>query len=137
MRITVTSIQKTFIVIDVCFKKDEFVKQVEERSIDEGGTIEIFRDKEDRENPLDREEITDVVNVEGVVKGFNTILSGLAADKIKGMKVVRVPFLEEKALPLLAGVKENAEPKIINLFNELIQKSTSYSLKYEMILTFA
>ena len=41
-----------------------------------------------------------MVTVEGVVKGFNTILSDLAADKLKGMKVVRVPFLEEKALPL-------------------------------------
>ena len=41
-----------------------------------------------------------MVNVEGVVRGFNSILSGLAADKLKGMKVVRVPFLEEKALPL-------------------------------------
>ena len=60
----------------------------------------IFRDKEDRENPLDREEITDLVHVEGTVKGFNTILSELSADKLKGMKVVRVPFLEEKALPL-------------------------------------
>ena len=45
--------------------EEEFVKQVEARAIEEGGNIEINRDKEDRENPLDREEVMDVVQVEG------------------------------------------------------------------------
>ena len=110
-------------------QKEEFVKQVEERSIEEGGTIEIFRDKEDRENPLDREEITDVVNVDGVVKGFNSILSGLAADKLKGMKVVRVPFLEEKALPLecfdiiVNALKDGNPAKTQCIFSSQLGKS--------------
>ena len=42
--------------------------------MDKGGSIEINRDKEDRENFLDREEVMDVVQVEGTIKGFNDIL---------------------------------------------------------------
>ena len=68
--------------------------------MDEGGSIEIYRDKEDRENPLDREEVMDVVQVEGSIKGFNDILENLSEEKLEGLQIVRVPFLEEKAVPL-------------------------------------
>ena len=47
--------------------EEKFVKQVESKAIEEGGKIEINRDKEDRENPLDREEVMDVVQVEGML----------------------------------------------------------------------
>ena len=68
--------------------------------MDKGGSIEINRDKEDRENFLDREEVMDVVQVEGTIKGFNDILKSLSEEKMKGLQIVRVPFLEEKALPV-------------------------------------
>ena len=68
--------------------------------MDKGGSIEINRDKEDRENFLDREEVMDVVQVEGTIKGFNDILKSLSEEKMEGLQIVRVPFLEEKALPL-------------------------------------
>ena len=68
--------------------------------MDKGGSIEINRDKEDRENFLDREEVMDVVQVEGTIKGFNDILKGLSEEKMEGLQIVRVPFLEEKALPI-------------------------------------
>ena len=68
--------------------------------MDKGGSIEINRDKEDRENFLDREEVMDVVQVEGTIKGFNDILKSLSEEKMEGLQIVRVPFLEEKALPV-------------------------------------
>ena len=68
--------------------------------MDKGGSIEINRDKEDRENFLDREEVMDVVQVEGTIKGFNDILKSLSEEKMEGLQIVRVPFLEEKALPI-------------------------------------
>ena len=68
--------------------------------MDKGGSIEINRDKEDRENFLDREEVMDVVQVGGRIKGFNDILKSLSEEKMEGLQIVRVPFLEEKALPV-------------------------------------
>ena len=70
-----------------------------------------------------------MVTVEGVVKGFNTILSDLAADKLKGMKVVRVPFLEEKALPLecfdiiVNALKDGNPAKTQCIFSSQLGKS--------------
>lgn len=106
--------------------EEEFVKQVEARAIEEGGNIEINRDKEDRENPLDREEVMDVVQVEGTVKGFNQILSNLNFDD---MKIVRLPFLEEKALPLecfdiiVNALKEENPAKTQCIFSSQLGKS--------------
>ena len=42
----------------------------------------------------------DAVPIEGTVKSFNKILTSMATEKMEGLKVVRVPFLEEKAVPL-------------------------------------
>jgi len=61
-------------------------------------SIPINRDKADADNPMDREEVkedTPLVNL----KGFNKVLSGLSEGPLPGMTIVRVPLLEEKALP--------------------------------------
>lgn len=64
----------------------------------EEGNVSIFRDKEEADNPLDREEIKESVKLENL-KGFSSILKGLAEGAMKDMSVIRVPVLEEKALP--------------------------------------
>jgi len=74
----------------------KFVKELEARATD--GLIEIHKDKDEAENPLDREEIKDSVKLEEL-KGFNTILKSLAEGAMKDMTVVRVPIEEERALP--------------------------------------
>ena len=97
--------------------------------MDEGGSLEINRDKEDRENPLDREEVMDVVQVEGSIKGFNDILQNLSEDKLKGLQIVRVPFLEEKALPLecfdiiVDALREENPAKTQCIFSSQLGKS--------------
>ena len=97
--------------------------------MDEGGSLEINRDKEDRENPLDREEVMDVVQVEGSIKGFNDILQNLSEDKLEGLQIVRVPFLEEKALPLecfdiiVDALREENPAKTQCIFSSQLGKS--------------
>merc|ERR1719474_2330398 len=62
------------------------------------GNITIFRDKEDAENPMDREEIKEPVKLDNL-KSYKKILGELAAGPLEGMTVVRVPVLEERAKP--------------------------------------
>lgn len=77
--------------------EDKFVENLESRKCGEGN-ITIFRDKEDAENPMDREELKEPVKLEKL-KNYKTILGDLSSGPIADMTVIRVPILEEKALP--------------------------------------
>jgi len=59
------------------------------------GNLDISRDKEFQENPMERENVIDSVKVESV-KSFSTMLGGL---KLDDLNVVRIPFEEERPLP--------------------------------------
>jgi len=84
-------------VSDMDALEQKLVETLEGRKCGEG-KIEIFRDKEDADNPKDREEIKESVQLENL-KAFSGLLGGLTEGSIKGLDVVRVPVLEEKALP--------------------------------------
>ena len=60
--------------------------------------MSIFRDKEDAENPMDREELKEPVKLENL-KNYKKILADLSAGSLPGLTVIRVPIQEEKALP--------------------------------------
>jgi len=75
----------------------KLVEELERRKCG-AGNIEIFRDKEDADNPMDREEIKEPCKLENL-KGFNKCLSDLASGPMEGMTVLRIPVFEERALP--------------------------------------
>lgn len=77
--------------------EEAFVANLESRKCSEGN-ISIFRDKEDAENPMDREEVKEPVKLENL-KSYKKILGELASGPLEGMTVVRVPILEERAKP--------------------------------------
>jgi len=84
-------------VPDMDALEGKLVDQLEGRKCGEGNIV-IFRDKEDADNPMDREEIKEPCKLENL-KSFTKMLGDLSAGPIEGMTVVRVPILEEKALP--------------------------------------
>merc|ERR1712098_879413 len=53
---------------------------------------------DDADNPMDREEVKEPCKLEDL-KSFGKMLTDLAAGPIEGMSIIRVPVLEEKALP--------------------------------------
>jgi len=77
--------------------EDKFVENLESRKCGEGN-VNIFRDKEDAENPMDREELKEPFKLENL-KNYKKILSELSSGPLAGMSVIRVPVMEEKALP--------------------------------------
>merc|ERR1711910_157355 len=77
--------------------EDKFVENLESRKCGEGN-VNIFRDKEDAENPMDREELKEPFKLENL-KNYKKILSELSSGPLDGMSVIRVPVMEEKALP--------------------------------------
>jgi len=84
-------------VPDMDALEGKLVDQLEGRKCGEGN-IEIFRDKEDADNPMDREEVKEPCKLDDL-KSFGKMLTDLAAGPIEGMSIIRVPVLEEKALP--------------------------------------
>jgi len=84
-------------VPDMDALEGKLVEQLESRKCGEGN-IDIFRDKDDADNPMDREEVKEPCKLEDL-KSFGKLLTDLAAGPIEGMSIVRVPVLEEKALP--------------------------------------
>jgi len=84
-------------VPDMDALEGKLVEQLESRKCGEGN-IDIFRDKEDADNPMDREEVKEACKLEDL-KSFGKMLTDLAAGPIEGMSIIRVPVLEEKALP--------------------------------------
>merc|ERR1711936_176401 len=65
--------------------EDKFLKELEARKCGEGN-VQIFRDKEDAENPMDREEIKEPVKLENL-KSYKNMLGDLASGPIEGMNV--------------------------------------------------
>jgi len=84
-------------VPDMDALEGKLVEQLESRKCGEGN-IDIFRDKDDADNPMDREEVKEPCKLEDL-KSFGKLLTDLASGPIEGMSIVRVPVLEEKALP--------------------------------------
>merc|ERR1711931_359347 len=84
-------------VPDMDALEGKLVDQLEGRKCGQGN-IDIFRDKEDADNPMDREEVKEPCKLEDL-KSFGKMLTDLAAGPMEGMSIIRVPVLEEKALP--------------------------------------
>ena len=62
------------------------------------GKIPVFSDKEDAENPMDREEVKESVKLSDL-KSYKKILTEMAAGPLEGMTVIRVPVVEERPQP--------------------------------------
>ena len=67
--------------------QDKFVENLESRKCGEGN-VNIFRDKEDAENPMDREELKEPVKLENL-KNYKKILSELSSGPLDGLTVIR------------------------------------------------
>merc|ERR1719348_1473915 len=99
----------------------KLVSTLEGRKCGEG-KIEVHRDKADADNPMDREEVKEATPLVDV-KGFNKVLSGLAEGSIPGLSVIRVPLIEEKALPescmdlIVAALKDENPAKTQCIFS--------------------
>merc|ERR1719340_436723 len=96
--------------------EDKFVKELESRMCSEG-KIPVFSDKEDAENPMDREEVKDSVKLSDL-KTYKKILTDLASGPLEGMTVIRVPAVEERPKPeecfdiiIKALVEERPKPE--------------------------
>merc|ERR1719330_1631174 len=84
-------------VEDMDALEDKFVKELESRMCSEG-KIPVFGDKEDAENPMDREEVKESVKLSDL-KSYKKILTEMAAGPLEGMTVIRVPVVEERPQP--------------------------------------
>lgn len=74
----------------------KFVTEIKSQVKD--GNIEVHKDKNHAENPMDRVDETQTIKAEGV-KGLNEVLKGLSEAKMPGTTVVGVPFIEQKGVP--------------------------------------
>merc|ERR1712020_312097 len=97
---------------DVDALEVKLVKEIAAREKD--GGVEVHKDAGFAENPMDREDVTETLKLDGV-KGFNEVLKSLTESSLPSMTVVRVPFHEQRALPeagfdiIVAGLSsENA-----------------------------
>merc|ERR1712227_526848 len=77
--------------------EEKLVKELEVKK-DGEGNIAVLSDKEDAENPMDREEVKSSVKLENV-KSYKSLLGDLAAGPLEGMTVLRIPVLEERSKP--------------------------------------
>ena len=75
----------------------KFLKEIIERG--KNGNIEVHKDAGFAENPMEREDITQTLKVDGV-KGYNDILKTCSETSMPGLTVVRVPFNEQRAIPV-------------------------------------
>lgn len=75
------------------------------------GKVKVTKDKADADNPMDREE-EDEDRPAVDLKGFTKVLGGMSEGPIPGMQVIRVPVIEERALP------ESALDVIVNALKE-------------------
>merc|ERR1712242_131980 len=104
------------------------------------GNVTIFRDKEDAENPMDREEIKEPVKLENL-KNYKNILGDLASGPIEGMNVIRIPVLEERAKPEMcfdmivkALVEENPAKTQCIFSSQLGQGRTTFGMTVACIV---
>jgi len=73
----------------------KFAKEVEAQKKD--GSIDLHKDKDLQENPMEREDTSQQVKVESIEE-FNKLVAGLESS-MPGLTMVRVPFQEERPLP--------------------------------------
>jgi len=73
----------------------KFAKEVEASKKD--GCIELHKDKDHQENPMEREDTAQSVKVDSIQE-FNKLVSELESS-MPGITMVRVPFEEERPLP--------------------------------------
>merc|ERR1712242_226851 len=104
------------------------------------GNVTIFRDKEDAENPMDREELKEPFKLENL-KNYKKILSELSSGPLSGMSVIRVPVMEEKALPegcfdiiVKALVEENPAKTQCIFSSQLGQGRTTFGMTVACIV---
>merc|ERR1711863_82120 len=76
--------------------EDKLVSAIEGKKAE--GKVKLTKDKAEADNPMDREE-EDEDHAADDLKGFTKVLSVIAEGPIPGMQVLRVPVIEEKALP--------------------------------------
>merc|ERR1712158_266539 len=76
--------------------EDKLISTIEGKKAE--GKVKLTKDKAEADNPMDREE-EDEDHPAVDLKGFTKVLSGVAEGPIPGMQVLRVPVIEEKALP--------------------------------------
>merc|ERR1712013_724542 len=111
--------------------EDKLISTIEGKKAE--GKVKLTKDKAEADNPMDREE-EDEDHPAAELKGFTKMLTGMAEGAIPGMQVLRVPLVEEKALPESAldvivnkmvetgiGSPEWAENIIKKSFEELAQ----------------
>ena len=63
------------------------------------GNVEVHKDAGFAENPMDREDVAQSLKADGV-KGLNEILKTCGETSMPGLSVVRVPFNEQRAVPV-------------------------------------
>merc|ERR1712045_363873 len=70
---------------------------IELAATDKDGAAEVHKDAGFAENPMDREDVKEMLKLEGV-KGFNEVLKSLTETSLPTITVVRVPLHEQRAL---------------------------------------
>merc|ERR1711892_1032803 len=75
----------------------QFVKEIASRVKE--GNVEVHKDAGFAENPMDREDVSQSLIADGV-KGLNEILKTCGETSMPGLSVVRVPFNEQRAVPV-------------------------------------
>jgi len=75
----------------------KLLASIEERKCGEG-KVKLVKDKADADNHMDREE-EDLEHQIVDLKGFTKVLAGMSEGPVPGMSVIRVPVIEERALP--------------------------------------
>merc|ERR1712123_109662 len=75
----------------------KFVKEIASR--EKEGNVEVHKDAGFAENPMDREDVAQSLKADGV-KGLNEILKTCGETSMPGLSVVRVPFNEQRAVPV-------------------------------------
>merc|ERR1712002_108649 len=82
---------------DMDAMEGKLVSEITSREKD--GNVEVHKDAGFAENPMDREDVAQTLKLAGV-KGLNEILKACSETSMPGMSIVRVPFNEQRAVPV-------------------------------------
>merc|ERR1712002_5153 len=82
---------------DMDAMEGKLVSEITSREKD--GNVEVHKDAGFAENPMDREDVAQMLKLTGV-KGLNEILKACSETSMPGMSIVRVPFNEQRAVPV-------------------------------------
>merc|ERR1712168_571150 len=82
---------------DMDAMEGKLVSEITSREKD--GNVEVHKDAGFAENPMDREDVAQMLKLTGV-KGLNEILKTCSETSMPGLSVVRVPFNEQRAVPV-------------------------------------